>query len=330
MKITKQEIISLLANYNIGVIISYKKTSAGVANHNWIIQAKRGKFILRGVPAWKKAKDLLFEFKYINHFNKHFSYQVPQPLLNNNHALITEYKDRLFWVYPLINGKTIKVFSKNELRETAKLMAEYHKVLIISRLDNLKKVTKPCNPYILKELISQRKRASSRKQKHDLIFLSEANSLIEIYSKIKPKEYFHLKAYPLHRDINPENIIFKNGKAVGLIDFDNVSFYKEPLIKDIVILLMYSCRKKRDRKKLDLEKAKFFIKEYQKYRRLSLDEIKMIPDLAASNAIEDFSYVQWLFENDRRRAKLYRLHLYASIARWFWNNKPLIIKTLSS
>lgn len=330
MKLDKKEIIRLLAEYGVNKVIGYKKARAGVANHNWIIYAKTGKFVLRGVSVWKKPKDLAFEFKYINYFNKNLSYKVPQPLQNNHNTFITKYKNRLFWLYPLIDGKIVEVFSTDELREVARLMSEYHKILIKSKLDNKKKTTKPSSPLILKELMEHRKKASAKKQKHDCVFLSEVDDLIEIYSKIKPKVYFNLKAYPLHRDINPENVIFKNGKAVGLIDFDNVSFYKEPLIKDIVVLLMYSCRNKRDRKKLDLEKARFFLKEYQKYRKLSLEEIKLIPDLATSTAIEDFCYVQWLFENDRRRAKLYRLKLYANIARWFWNNKLLIIKALSA
>ncbi len=328
MRLTKKEIIGLLNNYSIRDFISHKKMLAGVANHNWIIQTKRGKFILRGVSAWKKPKDIMFEFEYMNYFRQKFSYQIPKPLENNNHNFITKYKNRLFWLYPLIDGNTIKVFSKNELHEIAKLMAEYHQILIKSNLDNGQKVTKPCNSNVLKELIKHRKIASLKKQKNDMIYLSEVDDLIKIYKQIYSKEYFDLKAYPLHRDINPENVIFKNGKAVGLIDFDNVSFYKEPLIKDIVILLMYSCRNKRDRKKLNLESARFFLKEYQKYRKLSINEIGLIPNLATSNAIEDFSYVQWLFNNDKRRAKLYRLKLYANIAKWFWNNKELIVKAL--
>lgn len=329
MKLTKREVIELLNNYSIGNFINHKKTLAGVANHNWIIQTTKGKFVLRCVSKWKKTKDLKFEFYYIDYFRKKFSYQIPQPMKNNSHELITKYRNRLFWLYPLIEGKTIKVFSKNELREVARLMAEYHEILIKSGLDNGKKVTKPSSPHILKELIDHRKKASLKKHKNHTIFLSEVNDLIEIYSQIHTKEYFALKAYPLHRDINPENIIFKIKKAVGLIDFDNVSFYKEPIVKDIVILLMYSCRNKKDRKRLDLDRAKFFIKEYQKYRKLTLEEIKIIPDLATSTAIEDFSYVQWLFENDKKRAKLYRLKLYANIAKWFWNNKEFIIQTLS-
>lgn len=329
MTLTKIEVVKLLNNYPIGDFISHKKTMAGVANHNWIIQTTKGKFVLRCVPEWKKIKNLNFEFEYINHFKKKFSYQIPKPMKNNDQEFITKYKNRLFWLYPLIEGITIKVFSKTELHEVARLMAEYHRILVKSGLDNKKKITKPSNPLVIKELTGYRKRASLKKLKNDVLYLSEVDDLIKIYSQIHSKEYFALKAYPLHRDINPENIIFKNGKAVGLIDFDNVSFYKEPLIKDIVILLMYSCRNKRDRKKLNLESARFFLKEYQKYRKLSINEIRLIPDLATSNAIEDFSYVQWLFENDRKRAKLYRLRLYANIAKWFWNNKKIIIKALS-
>lgn len=329
MKLTDQEVIGLLKNYPIGAFISYKKVLQGVGNHNWIVHANKGKFILRCVSKSKKSKDLKFEFKYLDYFRKRFSKQIPYPLKNMNHECITKFKNRLFWLYPLIKGRTIKVFSKKELSESAKLMAEFHRLLIKSKLNNGKIVTKLCNQHILNVLVAQRRRALLRKNKNDIIFLSGVDDLIEIYRQIHPKDYFALKAYPLHRDIDPDNVIFKNKKAVGLIDFDNVSFSKEPIIKDIVILLMYSCRNKRNRQKLDFNSAKFFINEYKKYRNLSIKEIELIPYLAASGGIEDFSYVQWQFENDKRRAKLYRLKLYANIAKWFWNNKEIIIKTLS-
>lgn len=328
MNLNKEEVITLINKYPIGNVIGYKRALEGLGNYNWIIETTKGKFVLRCIPFWKMTKGLEFEFKYLDYFRKRFSKKIPKPLENNNHQLMTRYKNKRFWIYELIKGKTILDYSKNQLREAAKLIAEFHNILVKSGLDNGRKVTSPRNPYISNALVTQRKRASSRKHKNDIIFLSEVDDLIEIYKQIRPKDYFALKAYPLHKDLKLDNVIFKNGHVVGLIDFDQVSYNKEPLIKDVTNFLYY-CRSKRDRKKMDLESAKFFIKKYKKYRNLSDKEIALIPYLEASNSIEDFSFTQWLFENDKKRARLYKLKLYSNMAKWYWNNKEFIIKTLS-
>ena len=44
--------------------------------------------------------------------------------------------------------------------------------------------------------------------------------LIPLLKGLNVKEYSKLKKYPLHRDINPENTLWKNKKLVGIIDFD--------------------------------------------------------------------------------------------------------------
>ena len=140
------------------------------------------------------------------------------------------------------------------------------------------------------------------------------------------KEYNKLKQYPIHRDLNPENIIWKDRKISGIIDFDNVSELNDTLIKDVSIVIQYCCPNKL--KKLEFEKAKFFINEYRKYRKLSEEEIKLLPEILAAAFIEDFSFQYWLMNNDSGRAKPERLKIYSRAAQWYYKNKAKIIKQL--
>jgi len=333
MQLTKKEIIELLRRYDLGTFLSYKKAKMGVANHNWIIRTTTGKFVLRCVSRFKKLKEIKFELKYLNFFRKsHFQYKIPKPLKNNISRYITKFRGGYFWVYPFIEGKIILRFGRSELKELAKVMAEYHSILEKSKLDNSRHQNIPFNRIaILKELKQFKNLCSKKKKKEkkDKIYLLEVDELIGILESLDPTIYLKLKAYPIHRDINPENIVFKKKKVIGLIDFDNVSFMDEPLVKDIAILLMYSCRTLTNESKLNLKLSKFFIKEYQKYHKLTLDEIKLIPDLIIAGAIEDFSYVFWLFENDPERVKLKWLKLYSKLAKWITKNKKYIIEFLS-
>lgn len=331
MDLTKKDVNYLVSRYDIGPLADYKQFEKGVANYNWLINTDNGKFVLRCVNQWKKTRDIKFELKYLEYFRKRFHYEIPQAIRNLNRSPVTKYKGRLFWMYPLIKGEPVEKYGKKELKEVAKLMAEYHNILIKSKLNNRKIKTQIINPSILRDLEKQKRNCLSKRKKreNEKIFLSSVDDLLGIYKSLNVKEYFSFRFYPIHRDINPENVLFNHGKAIGLIDFDNVSIYNEPLIKDVVILLMYSCRDKNDKRKINFKMARYFLGEYQKYRKLTLREIKLIPILATSNAIEDFSYVQWLFEHEPKRAKLYRLRLYSDISKWFYDNRELIVRKLT-
>jgi Ser/Thr protein kinase RdoA (MazF antagonist) len=102
------------------------------------------------------------------------------------------------------------------------------------------------------------------------------------------------------------------------------------VIKDISIMLQYSCRDRKQKYKLDLKLAKFFLKQYKKHGQLTDKEIEFLPDVITAGAIEDFAYAYWMLVNDPKRAKLYRLKLYSTTAQWYSKNKQEIIRKLTN
>jgi len=321
-----------LIHWDLGKIISYKRATKGVVNTNWIIKTTNGKYVLRRVLNERKIAELKFELKYLEYLkDKGFSYQIPAPIENKDGKLITQKEKSFFWVYKFIEGRDIKRFGYPELRECAKMMAIYHKLIERSGLNNKKGAGDVFNK---KSVLSELKEFydnSSKKPKQDKkekIFLKEASILIPLLKSLDCRDYAKIPKYPLHRDINPENTLWKNKKLVGVIDFENVGSQNDTTIKDIAGMLQYSCRDKNHRHKLNLKLAKFFIKEYRKYHRLSKKEIEFIPDIVTAGAIEDFSYAYWMLLNDPARAKIYRLRLYSKVAQWYHKNKEEIIRKL--
>jgi Ser/Thr protein kinase RdoA (MazF antagonist) len=102
------------------------------------------------------------------------------------------------------------------------------------------------------------------------------------------------------------------------------------VIKDISILLQYSCRDRKQKRKLDLKRASFFVEEYRKHHQLSDAEIEFLPDIITAGSIEDFCYAYWMLLNDPQRAKLYRLRLYSQVAQWYHKNKAEVIEKLKN
>lgn len=329
----KKKINEIISLWNIGEAISYKKAKKGVVNTNWIIKTNKGKYVLRKVMKEKKLSDLKFELDYLDYLkNKKFPYRVPSPIRNKNNSFFVKKKGAFFWVYEFIKGKDIKRFGYPELKECAKMMAIYHEIVEMSKLNNKKRVGDVFNRKpVLKELEDFYFNAlkKSKQDRKDKIFLKEASLLIPLLKSLNGKDYSKIPKYPLHRDINPENTLWRNKKLIGIIDFENVGSQNDTAMKDIAGMLQYSCRDKTNRHKLNLKLAKFFLKEYKKSHPLSNEEIKFIPDIVTAGAIEDFSYAYWMLIHDPERAKLYRLKLYSKVAQWYNKNKEEIIKKLS-
>jgi homoserine kinase type II len=329
----KREIKKLLENWDIGELISCRQAQKGVVNINWIVKTTQGKYVLRKIMHFTKIEDLRFELNYLTHLKEHnFPYRIPAPIRTKNKEFFLKFRGSYFWIYEYIEGRDIKRFGYSELRECARMMAIYHKIVRSSGLDNKKGSEVFNRNSVLKELQKFRTQTleKGKLERKDRIFLKESSTLIPLMKSLDGREYSKLPKYPLHRDINPENILWKNKRLVGLIDFENIGTMNDTVIKDISITLQYSCRDRKHKHKLDLKLAKFFLREYKKYGQLSGKEIEFLPDIITAGSTEDFSYAYWMLVNDPKRAKLYRLKLYSKTAQWYHRNKQEIIEKLAN
>jgi len=329
----QKEIKMLLENWVIGKLVSCRRLEKGVVNVNWIVKTSQGKYVLRKIVHFTNVEDLKFELNYLIYLKeRNFPYKIPVPIKTKNKEDFLKFKGSYFWLYEYIEGICIERFGYSELRECAKMMAIYHKIIVSSGLNNKHGSEVFRRESVLKELEKSRARIlkKDKQDRKDRIFLKESSILIPLMKSLDARKYSKLPTYPLHRDINPENTLWKNKKLVGLIDFENTGILNDPVIKDISVMLQYSCRDRKQKHKLDLRLAKFFLNEYKKHRQLTDKEIQFLPDIITAGAIEDFDYTYWMLVNDPTRAKLYRLKLYSKTAQWYQRNKQEIIEKLTN
>jgi Ser/Thr protein kinase RdoA (MazF antagonist) len=315
----------LVDEWCVGSLVGHERAEKGVANVNWVVRTVEGKYVLRKVVHVENAADLNFELDYLTFLKEQgFAYKVPAPLRTKKNSSFLRFKGFCFWLYEWIDGEIRGTFGHSELRECAKMMTSYHSIVEESGLDNQRGVGSVFNREpVLRELnmfvgqISERQ----KQDRKDEIFVREATALVPLLESLDGEAYSKLPRYPVHRDINPENVLWKGGKLVGVIDWENVSVMNDTMVKDISVMLQYSCRDKKYKYKLDIGLARFFLEEYRKHRDLSDEEIRFIPDIITAGSIEDFSYAYWMLVNDRKRAKVYRLKLYSKVAQWHSRNR---------
>lgn len=160
-------------------------------------------------------------------------------------------------------------------------------------------------------------------------FLEESARLIPILLGLDEDPQSNLRLYPIHRDLISENLIWKQGKLAGVIDFEHVSQTNDPVITDIAVTMQYCCRDKKIRHQLDLESARRFLQQYRESHPLSDEEVGLIPDLMTAGFIGDFSFAFWMTRNDPKRAKQseeegYGLALGSRAAQWSHSNRERI------
>ncbi len=331
MKLSEEEVNSLLSNWDIGKLISYKKSTKGESNHNWVVQTKEGKFILRRAPNFRKLKDLRFELFYLTKLKeKGFPYRIPAPLKAKNGNVLIKYNNGNWWLYKYIEGEVVEPLSLRHISELAKMMAIYH--LTIEKMNVSNGKPKTTNFDIkttindLEKLLKKTRKIKNKKE-YNKLFIIESGKFIKLMRFIKSKVYDSLPQYPLHRDLNPENVLWKNNKLVGIIDFENVGTMNENFITDIAIALMFAATTEKEHR-LNLKMATKFIKSYNLHRKLSLSEINLIPEIITIGWIGAFSWQYWLKLHDPERSQIHRLKLYSDAAQWTYNNSSKIKSSL--
>lgn len=317
----------ILNNWSLPKVTKIKKAKKGNVNHNWIIETKKKKFVLRKVHQDYKPKNLEFELNYLDKLKEKLPCSVPHPIKTKNLKNFIINKEGLFWLYEYIEGIQKSKYGRKELSEIARITAKYHLVLEKLNLDNKVNELKSYNKKNMQKEFSQYlRKIPKNKNKERVIFLKNAKNLLEILDNLDESSYNSLNKYPIHRDLNPENLLWEKEKITAIIDFDNVSHVKDALIRDLAVIMQYFCSDKN--RNFILKKAKFLLNEYIRYKPLTKKEIKIIPDLLISTYIEDFGYAYWMSIHDEKRSKKNRMEKYSRAALKILAKKDSIIKEL--
>ena len=324
---------SLLENWNISKFDSINEILQGNVNKNWIIKVGSKKFVLKEMEHSKNEKDLLTEFNYLENLRKNnFPYAIPKPLPTNDNKLFVKLQNTFYWLYIFIDGVIEPKLTNFHLKEIAKMVAIYHKILESGRtLTNNKISINGYNNFVISELQEFLKSVKNHKQlqPEDEILIKFGSELEAITQDLNKNHYNKIELYPIHRDLGGDNLIWSPNELKGVIDFENVSYCKEPLVKDLSVIISFSCRNDLHQEQTDYTKMQLLLTEYKQYKNLSFDEIKLIPDFIINGIIEDFNYAYWLFKHNKAKSNIERLERYAKSAVWHFENKENLLETLN-
>src|SRR6266540_890143 len=235
-----------LSAWKIGRITSWDEARMGEVNRNFIINTARGKYVLRQILShshYEEPGDLKFEFSYLSQLKSAgFPYQVPSALPTGSGGQFVKLRGRYYWLYEFIEGTVLDSFNRTHFDALAKMMGTYHGLLEELHPHNGKQPTDVFSrDQTMEEMESVRSKLANEQPEApaDTVFREESANLITLLSGLDEGPYLSLGRYPIHRDIIPENLIWRKKKLVGLIDFEHVSSNNEPTVKDIAVTLQF-------------------------------------------------------------------------------------------
>ncbi len=300
MELTESEIAAVLRNYAIGEFQSLSKISRGYINYNWLIKTRTGSYVLRAAPTYRTKKELSFEHLFLLALEGKFPYGIPLPIETVSNTTLCNFKGHLFWLYKYIPGEVIKQTTNQQVKQVAQMMASMHTASENMKIKDSKKWPHALNKRsLLLDLTVLQQRL---RRKHTITANYFKEHLAEIKDcilAVDPHGYSDLKRFPIHADVYNPNLVFANNKLVAVIDFDNC--HVDTAIHDIGCYLHSSCRKGY---KLDLEKAKMFLKEYRKLRPISRQEVRYLADIAIMGYAGSFYFYSQASETGSKEAKL--------------------------
>ncbi|MBU2522999.1 MAG: phosphotransferase [Nanoarchaeota archaeon] len=214
--------------FELGKIRKSRGFSKGLVSGSLKLETDRGKYVIKFAERYndRKKKRLLLQFKILDYLSKRkFPYDLPSPIRGRSGAFLMIFGSRVVWAYRYLDGKTKRKLTGKEFRELARLVATYHKYVEKFRVGKIN-LTRDSN-WIVHEIDKTSKKRP--KNKTDRLYLRNCELIKAIIKK--SNIYCRERMIYTHSDFNPSNILYKNGKITGILDFDNVA--EGPRAKDV-------------------------------------------------------------------------------------------------
>ena len=295
-KLTKKEAQRISNIFNLGKVKSITVFSGGLINSNYKLKTDKGKFVVRIIGStmdeWKRKRLALERKTLLFLDNKKFPYEIPVPLKNMKGKYLSRINGKTYWIYKMLHGKSRKRLNESQFKEMAKGMATYHKFIKGMKFHRSKrdfKLTWFLEKY--KEMREKFKRMTNG-NKLDILMKDNFELLHRLVKRLSKMDFI-TNVLVVHGDVYGDNILFKEDKLKGFLDFDNLKI--APRAEDVA----YALRLGVVSSKYGLNKRKMnsFLKEYEKINKLSKKEKEMlVPLMIRGNVI-----VLWWMYNEMKK-----------------------------
>ncbi len=299
----------------------FARMDKGYASSNWVFAYKGSRYMLKRFMDFKTKGDIKNEYKLTNYVRKAgFPYEVPEMLPARNGNLYIESEGALYSMYRFIPGKAGMRMTKADAYDVGTMAARLHDIFEKPRFEASHREGYKTIENIEQRLDSSCESALPRRGSEDKAFVSAYKFFKPLLGKLDLSYYETLKPYPVHCDIAPDNMLWRNGRICALIDFAQITNYRDALLMDLAWAIHFCCVDKGTRSSYDKALIKALLKGYTSLRRLSKEDLETLPPLVAITGASDLEF----FYNSGRKTpsqKVLRINGQVELAKWLLRNK---------
>ena len=268
--ISKENLNTFLEDYSLKEIQSFEGINEGIQNTNYKIKIDAKDFILTIYENINSIDDLDFFLSLMNYLSSK-GIKCPIPIENSKSNYVGEIKSKPAALLTFIDGKSTLNIKKDHTFEVGKVLAEMH---LNTRDFPLEKINDLSVDGWEKLLIKNKNKID----KFEKNLYKKIEDKIIIIRKKWPKD---LPSGVIHADLFPDNVLFKDGKVSGLIDF--YFSCTDYFTYDLCICINAWCFNYKNEFQIDLFQN--LLKGYQSIRKLEEEEINAIPVLCHASSL---------------------------------------------
>lgn len=256
--LSKEDINNIAKEYDL-VVYSFEGIPEGILNSNYLLNTDRGRFILRVLEGNRSFESEKEELDFLLELNKIIPCTIPYE--TKPAETLIRYNNKLMSLFYYIDGEKIEEITTDYLKEIGILLGKLHK---FSENKVISRKTRIDENYYFKKL----NLSSVNIPKADI------DEISKLYNKLSKIDFTSLPKGIIHNDIFPDNVFVKDGKIVGILDFNDAT--TAPFIFDIGIVINFWIRIKRFDSIQERECIKIFLDAYESIRKLTSKERELL------------------------------------------------------
>ncbi|MDQ6970559.1 MAG: homoserine kinase [Mariprofundus sp.] len=261
-ELSHADISTILADYQIGSLISFEGIAAGIENSNFFIDTSQGKRYVLTVFERLAADELPYFMLLMKHLAAN-ALACPDVMVRNDDALLFEVHGKQGCIVSCLSGRTLDELNIAQLKSSGQAMAQLH----LAGADFSMQRANPTNSNWLAEHID------AVLEKTCARYGSEAGQLLNNELDFQSScAWGSLPAGLIHGDLFVDNILFKDEQVSGIIDFYYA--HHAAFAMDIAIALNAQAVLLSD---ADESRIQAFMDGYQSLRPLQEDECEALP-----------------------------------------------------
>ncbi len=235
-----------------------KSLPRGTRNANFLLETDAGRKVLR-IYLHKSSREITLERHALTLLAKR-GFPAPRLLAYPKKNFLT-FNERPAVVYDWLPGSMATTNDATPLEEIGALMGRMHKTLLHVRAPKLFH-----GVWDYPRIVSLTRYWKPRLVHIGFPHAQELLSFIQKELSLIPWPR-HLPVGFTHQDIKPENVLVRNGRVTGILDFDNA--YIGELINDLTTTMLWWCT---PQEHLDTKRVQRLLKGYERERTLTSQE----------------------------------------------------------